>query len=195
MHAPGILFINFGFIYLYANLLTIINMPQHIKRLIITFAVVIGLFLGLRYLLVPGSFGEYGHYRGESLIENADKPLHYAGTASCNRCHQDVVDEKYLGHHAGLACEGCHGPAYAHAIYADSARNVTLPDSLKLERNISREFCAVCHEKDAARIKMKFDTVNNSVIKVIEEKKHNYIQDKETMQILKCVECHNPHDP
>jgi hypothetical protein len=170
-------------------------MPQHIKRLIITFIVVIGLFIGFRYLVIPKSFGEYGHYRGITLEENAAKPLHYAGRASCARCHQDIVDEKSRGHHAGLACEGCHGPAYQHALYADSARKVKLSDSLRLERNTSREFCAVCHQKNAARIKILFDTVNRSVIKVIEEKKHNYIADKETKKILNCIECHNPHDP
>ena len=170
-------------------------MPQHIKRLIITFAIVIGLFLVFRYILIPKSFGEYGHYRGEALEENAAKPLHYGGTASCTRCHQDIIDEKSNGHHAGLACESCHGPSYTHAKYADSSRNVALPDSLKLERNTTREYCAACHEKNAARIKILFDTINQSFIKVIEYKKHNYIPDKETGKILKCIDCHNPHDP
>jgi len=137
-------------------------MPQHINRLIITFAVVIGLFLGFRYLMIPKSFGEYGHYRGEALTENAEKPLQYGGTASCTRCHQDIIDEKSAGHHAGLACEGCHGPSYNHAIYADSARNVALPDSLKLERNTTREYCATCHEKNAARMKILFDTAGEN---------------------------------
>jgi hypothetical protein len=170
-------------------------MPQYIKRLLLTFAVVISLFLFARYLLVPKSFGEYGHYRGASLAENADRPLRYAGSAMCGKCHQGIVDEKHAGHHAGLACEGCHGPAYKHSIYADSARTAPLPDSLKLERNTARAYCATCHELDAARLKMVADTVNKSVIKMIQEKKHGQVINKETNLPYACIECHNPHDP
>jgi hypothetical protein len=170
-------------------------MPQHIKRLIITFVVFIALFLGVRYLLVPRSFGEYGHYRGKALSENADRPFHYGGTASCTKCHADIVADKSHGHHAGLACEGCHGPGYKHAVYADSAHKVKLADSLILKRDSTRLFCAVCHEKNAARIKMVSDTINKSYIKYIIEKKHNHLFDKETHKLLNCIDCHNPHDP
>jgi hypothetical protein len=170
-------------------------MPQYIKRLLLTFAVVISLFLGVRYLLVPESFGEFGHYRGLSLAENADHPLRYAGSAACGKCHQDIVDEKSAGHHAGLACEGCHGPSYKHCLLADSTRTIPLPDSLKLERNTSRTYCATCHELNAARIKMVSDTVNVSVIKMIHEKEHGQVINKENNQPYACIECHNPHDP
>jgi hypothetical protein len=170
-------------------------MPQYIKRLLLTFAVVITLFLVIRTILVPKSFGEFGHYRGLSLEENADRPLRYAGSASCMKCHQDIVNEKSAGYHAGLACEGCHGPAYTHSLSADSARTVPLPDSLKLERNTTRAYCATCHELNAARLKMVSDTVNFSVIKMIEEKKHGQVVNKETNEPFACIECHNPHDP
>ena len=170
-------------------------MPQHIKRLLITFAVVITLFLVVRALLVPKSFGEYGHYRGLALEENAAKPLHYAGSAACAKCHQDIVDEKSAGHHAGLACEGCHGPAYKHTMFADSTHTAPLADSLKPERNTTRAYCATCHELDAARVKMVSDTINVSVIKMIQEKKHGQVINKETNLPYACIECHNPHDP
>jgi hypothetical protein len=170
-------------------------MPQYIKRLLLTFAVVISLFLVIRTLLVPKSFGEYGHYRGLSLEENAAKPFRYAGTAACGKCHQDIVSEKSAGHHAGLACEGCHGPAYKHSKFADSTHAVPLVDSLKLERNTARAYCATCHELNAARVKMVSDTVNVSVIKMIQEKKHGQVINKETNAPFACIECHNPHDP
>jgi hypothetical protein len=170
-------------------------MPQYIKRLLLTFAVVISLFLVMRFLLVPKSFGEYGHYRGLSLAENADYPLRYAGSAACGKCHQDIIDEKNAGYHAGLACEGCHGPAYAHAMSADSARSAPLPDSLKLERNTSRGYCATCHELNPARLKIVSDTTDLSMVKMIEEKKHGQVINKETNLPYACVECHNPHSP
>lgn len=170
-------------------------MPLHIKRLLLTFVVVIGLFLIFRTLMVPKSFGEYGHYRGLALEENAARPLHYAGMASCAKCHQDIVNDKTNGFHASLSCEGCHGPAYSHVCYADSTRKIALPDSLKLERNTAREFCAVCHEKNAARTKILYDTIDKSFIKMIQEKEHNHVVDKETGKVLNCIECHNPHQP
>lgn len=177
------------------NISNFLIMPQHIKRLIIVFIVVIGLFLLIRWMLIPESFGEYGYYRGHSLEEIANLPLHFAGSASCSRCHQDIIRNKNAGHHAKLACEGCHGPAYKHTLYADSTRKNPLPDSLKLERNTARKYCAGCHEFIPARFKLKSDTVNFSVIKMIVEMKHNRMIDKSTKEPFKCIDCHNPHDP
>jgi len=170
-------------------------MPQHIKRLIITFVVIIALFLGVRYLLVPKSFGEYGHYRGKALEELADRPFRYSTQEGCVRCHEDIAGDKSKGKHAGLACQSCHGPGMKHVLYADSTHKLKLADSLILKRDSTRIFCAGCHEMNAARIKILFDTVNKSVVKVVEEKKHNHLFDKETHQLLNCIECHNPHDP
>ena len=174
-------------------------MPQHIKRLIITFMVIIGLFIGIRFLVVPKSFGDYGHYRGLALNENAEKPLHYAGMAICAKCHNDLVSQKENGRHKQLACEGCHGPAYLHALFADSTRKVKLPDSLKLVRHeeiITRDFCLVCHRRNVARLKIFYDSVNKSVIKMVDigHPKEKALRNPKA-DTLACIECHNPHDP
>ncbi len=169
-------------------------MPQQIQRLLIAFTLFIALFLGFRYLLIPKSFGEYGHYRGQSLADNAAKPLRFAGTASCNRCHGDIVQEKSRGRHAGLACESCHGPAYKHAEFADTVPHAKLPDSLALVRPGDRKDCAVCHDMNLARVKMRSDTINISVIRQVHVAQHN-LKEKGGTQELKCIECHNPHDP
>jgi hypothetical protein len=169
-------------------------MPQQIRRLLIAFAIFIALFLTFRYVMIPKTFGEYGHYRGASLEDNAAKPLQFAGSASCIKCHGDVVSEKSRGRHAGLACEGCHGPAYKHVKYADTVPHAKLPDSLKLNKPSERSDCALCHEKNMARIKIKSDTVNYSVVKWIHAKEHNLINKSDSSE-LKCIECHNPHDP
>lgn len=144
-------------------------MPIQIKRLLIYFAVFIGLFLLVRHLLIPDSFGQYGHYRGLSLSENAAKPLNYAGAESCTECHQDIVDGKDSDLHAELSCEGCHGPSYAHT--QDTLVDVPKPST--------REFCTHCHAENAGR--------NRNVIFQINPEEHNAGKD--------CIECHNPHIP
>lgn len=169
-------------------------MPQQIWRLMMAFAIFISLFLGLRYLLIPKSFGELGHYRALALEDIASRPVHFTGKASCIKCHKDIVSENTLGNHKGLACEGCHGPAYKHVMYADTTPGATLPDSLMLPKPTERKDCELCHARNMARIKIKSDTVNFSVIKQIRADTH-YLVNVKTKEKLKCIDCHNPHSP
>jgi len=145
-------------------------MPPQLKRLLPLFAVFVILFLVARYFLIPDSFGEYGHYRYNSVAENKAKPLHYAGKAMCADCHEEKVESLASDAHSGLACETCHGPGLAHANLEDSA-SLIIPDS--------REFCGLCHSFNPTR-KLK-------VIAQVDLSDHNV--DK------KCIECHNPHMP
>ena len=169
-------------------------MPVHIKRLVITFLVFIGLFIILQQILKPKSFGELGHYRSLSIHENSMKELHYAGSDKCSKCHETEQTEKTDGFHAQLKCEVCHGPGLKHALYADKFMNSQLPDSLKLLKPNERKDCALCHQKNAARIKILFDTIANTMIRQIDAMKHKLL-DKKTKVELKCIECHNPHQP
>lgn len=169
-------------------------MPLHIKRLILTFAAIIVLFLILRQVLTPKSFGEFGHYRGEAIRENEMKELHYAGSDKCIKCHDDINTDKTLGFHAQLKCEVCHGPGLKHALYAGKFKDKELPDSLKLHKPDQRKECAVCHQRNAARIKILFDTINNTMVHQVDVMKHNLV-DKKTNEVLRCIECHNPHQP
>ncbi len=144
--------------------------PPQIPRLALAFTVFILLFLLLRYLLVPVTFGEYGHYRGASLIDNASPEIHYAGQQACFECHQDVEDLKKQDVHSEIHCETCHGPGQKHVLSGESA------DILK---PAGREFCGRCHAMNAAKQK--------SAVFQVDLKKHNF--DKN------CIECHNPHQP
>jgi hypothetical protein len=168
-------------------------MPQQIKSLVIAFSVFIIFFIAIRYILIPKSFGELGHYRKDALKEIGALPINYAGSQSCKKCHEDKFNTKQMGFHAHLECEICHGPAYKHATYADTIGGKPLVDSLKLPKKADRAFCAVCHRINHARIKMKNDTINLSVIHQIDVKKHNLLDDDK--KELACIECHNPHDP
>jgi excinuclease UvrABC ATPase subunit len=146
-------------------------MPPQIKRLALLFAIFIGLFLVARHFLVPKSFGEFGHYRGLALAENQARAQKYAGQKACADCHQDMVDLKAPNVHKSLSCETCHGPGFDHVNSTDSVIPMRVPKT--------REFCATCHTKNAAR------RVENIV--QIDVKEHNPDQ--------KCIECHNPHNP
>jgi len=169
-------------------------MPQHIKRLIGAFAVVFVLFLILQQVLRPGSFGKTGHYRADAIQENEMKELQYAGSDKCTQCHEEMKTDKELGFHNQLQCEVCHGPGLKHSLYADKFKDGELPDSLKLFKPDARKDCALCHQLNAARIKIVFDTINNTMIHQVNTLKHNLV-DKRTNEKLKCIECHNPHQP
>jgi hypothetical protein len=145
-------------------------MPIQLKRLFILGVVVVSVFLLLKYLLTPDSFGEYGHYRGKALEEIAAHQPKYMGSKTCVKCHDSIVTIKNEGYHADIQCENCHGPAYKHNLN---------PKKEKLNKPDTREFCARCHSINKAR-PAKAITQQNI-------KEHN--PDK------KCSKCHNPHEP
>jgi len=144
--------------------------PPQLLRLAIAFGIFISLFLLLRSILVPDTFGQYGHYRGDSLTDNALPEIHHSGQQACFDCHQDVEDLKQKDLHSTIHCETCHGPGQKHVLSMEAA-DIIKPDS--------REFCGVCHEKNAAK--------RQSTIVQIKISEHNVGK--------KCIECHNPHQP
>ena len=144
--------------------------PPQIKRHVVVVIVFVSLFILVRSFLVPPSFGKYGHYRGDALKENEDRIPKYSGQDSCSDCHSKIVDQKASDVHAGLACETCHGPGDAHV---HAARKV------KFQKVGTRNFCAICHTKNAARRK--------EVIPQLVIEKH-YPEKN-------CIDCHNPHQP
>lgn len=169
-------------------------MPQHIKRLILVFVVFIILFLIVQHILKPASFGKLGHYRELSIHENSIKPVRYAGAVNCVNCHDSIHLIKAEGFHARLNCEVCHGPGLKHALYAGGFAGKQIPDSLILTKPGERKDCALCHEINAARIKILFDTINNTMVKQVNVMEHN-LMSKKTNKEKKCVLCHNPHQP
>lgn len=144
-------------------------MPPQLKRLIPLFAIFIVLFLVARKLLVPVSFGELGHYRFNSITENKEKAMVYAGKEACDECHSDRVEEMATDRHAGISCETCHGPGTAH---------IANPDSIKPMIPKGRDFCGMCHSTNPSRGK---------VVRQVDMNGHNLSKN--------CTECHNPHLP
>ncbi|HTT33725.1 MAG TPA: multiheme c-type cytochrome, partial [Methylomirabilota bacterium] len=124
----------------------------HLFRIALAFAIGFAIFLVVRELLVPKSFGRYGHYRGDALNEIASRPISYAGHEVCETCHADVLDVKKRGRHARVACESCHGPLANHA--QDPASVVPA----KLDTAV---LCVRCHEANHSK-PMDFPQVHSA---------------------------------
>lgn len=116
---------------------------EHLIRLAVVIAILVVVFVILRTAVVPHSFGEYGHYRGDAIAEAAARPIAHAGHDVCEACHTDVVDQKKLGKHVVVACEACHG---AQAKHADDP-------SVKPAKLDTVVLCARCHEANSAKPK------------------------------------------
>jgi len=140
----------------------------HLFRLAGVFLVGTLTFLGMRVFLVPKSFGQYGHYRGDAITEMAARPVHFAGHQACEDCHADVLEKKKSGRHARVNCEACHGPLAKHA----DDPSVQPP---KLDTAV---LCVRCHEANGAKPK-GFPQVASA--------------DHSTG--LPCDTCHQPHSP
>jgi hypothetical protein len=138
-------------------------------RLAGVFALVLVLFLVTRSFLVPHSFGQYGHYRGDALTEIAGRPVAFAGHQACETCHADVFETKKNGKHARVTCEACHGPL---------ARHADDPGALQPAQLDSAVLCIRCHEANPAKPK-DFPQVVST----------------EHSTGLPCHTCHQPHSP
>jgi hypothetical protein len=140
----------------------------HLFRLAGVFLVGTLAFLGMRVFLVPKSFGQYGHYRGDAIAEIAARPVNFAGHQACEGCHADVLEKKKGGRHARVNCETCHGPLAKHA--DDPSVQPAKLDTAVL--------CVRCHEENAAKPK-SFPQVASA--------------DHSTG--VACDTCHQPHSP
>ncbi len=146
-------------------------MQPHLKRAFFILVLVIIGFLFVRSYIVPGSFGQYGWYRGDSVAQIRDLPVGYAGSAGCGdkNCHNIIYSIWVNASHQTVNCETCHGPSENHVI---DTRTMPAPS------NDTREFCGKCHFERAAR---------PADFPQIDPETHG--------ENLRCVYCHNPHKP
>jgi hypothetical protein len=141
----------------------------HLFRFAGLFVFAFVVFWAIRGYVVPKSFGQYGHYRGNAIGEIAARPVHFAGHDTCETCHTDVQDVKKNGKHAHVNCEACHG---ALAKHADDPASVTPP---KLDTAV---LCVRCHAATAAK-----------------PKGFPQVSPEEHSTGLPCETCHQPHSP
>jgi len=134
------------------------------------FIVFIGLFLVIRHFLIPDTFGQFGHYRGDTLSEIASIEQIHASKEDCWECHSDIKEKIENDVHAELSCLICHGTGLEH---------VNNPEAENIRIEGGREFCGRCHQLNAAR--------PDNIITQIDIKTHNAEADN-------CTDCHNPHE-
>jgi hypothetical protein len=144
-------------------------MPPQLKVLLPLFAIFILVFIVIRHFLVPDTFGQYGHYRGNSLIDNENRPQVYSNKATCIECHPDIYEKLQSDLHTGLSCVICHGPGLEHA---------NSPDTLNIIKKSGREHCGRCHNINPAR-------AAGAITQIDVSQHHTEKND--------CIECHNPH--
>ena len=139
----------------------------HLLRVAAVLLAGIAVFAIVRFRLVPHSFGEYGHYRGNSIAEIAAHC--FAGHGACESCHAEIVDKKRAGKHAGVSCEACHEPR---------AKHVDDPAGIAPAKLDSAVLCVKCHEANP-------------------DKPHWFPQvaSEEHSTGLPCDTCHQPHSP
>lgn len=143
--------------------------PKQLIPLAIIAVLGIGGLIGARALLVPESFGKYGHYRADAVDEVKTQNIVYAGANACYDCHDDVYETKASSYHKGVACEVCHGPAAAH---------IEDPFEYTPDAPRGRGYCPLCHGYDPSR---------PSGFPQIIADRHNPGKP--------CMSCHNPHKP
>jgi DnaJ-class molecular chaperone len=146
-----------------------VKIPEQIKRLGAVLGAVIAVVLLLRLVILPADMFSAKPHQAAKVVREMAKPVHYAGMTACRKCHGDVYETKYAGHHRDIGCENCHGAAADHA--AD-------PASTQPPLPTEREFCYTCHA---------FDPSRPNGFPQIEPTEHNPRK--------KCIRCHDPHDP
>lgn len=142
---------------------------EHLFRLLSVFVVGLIAFLLLRGSMVPRSFGQYGHYRGNAIAEIAASPISFAGHQACETCHSEIVEQKLKGKHARVNCEACHGPL---------AKHTEDPGSVTPVKLVPATLCIRCHEANAAK-----------------PKSFPQIVSAEHAGGTSCELCHKPHSP
>jgi hypothetical protein len=150
---------------------------KHIFRVFLLLIVgVVALILG-RDLLIPPTFGEYGHFRGSNVAEQSGKPVRHGGDRSCQSCHAEQFETHESGAHKPVHCELCHAPVAVHA--AGGKKIATMPIRK------SADLCISCHERMEARPASQPQ---------VQPKQHVLEQGSEPSP-ESCFDCHDPHSP
>jgi len=146
-------------------------MPKQLQRILLLLSILVIIFIGLRHYLIPESFGELGHYRANSLLDNEAHIPKYLGNDFCIDCHDSEASLLTIGKHSKIKCETCHGPGFKH-VESNEKVDIILPSG--------RDFCGLCHSLNKAR------PINK--VKQVDIKEHN-------IEETECINCHNPHEP
>ncbi len=150
---------------------------KHVFRALILFLLGVVALIVVRSLLVPPSWGAYGHYRGDSPAEYSALPVSYQGPASCAACHDEESKARDAGVHHTVSCEVCHAPLARHVKDGDVIAEMPVAKTDAL--------CLRCHLELDAR---------PATFPQVQPRKHIEEQGG-TDGPTACFDCHNPHSP
>ena len=186
-------------------------MPKHIVRLLILITVVAIVAFSAKKFLVPDSFYQYGHYRGNAVAEIASKVPKLRGSASCQSCHKVAYAEWIGGIHRkatkddvvqgvviknGVNCEVCHtGPAGNHP--SKEAMPLSIEDRVT---TITHKHIVHPADIPGRNLMLSPSDMRNLCLNC-----HDKLEARPTMQrqiavenhggTEFCTSCHNPHSP
>jgi len=154
----------------------VVEHREHIIRLLIVIGVVVVFLFLIRWLLIPQSFGRYGHYRGDNVGEQMDLPLVHMESFFCKDCHEVQYGDWQDNGHSLVNCEVCHGHWEIHNGRVKTMTAVKNDDT-----------CMICHQKITGRPEDFSQIVSLAL----------HMEDKEKPEEsdLNCLSCHDAHVP
>ena len=187
-------------------------MPKHIVRLLALITVVAIVVFPAKKFLIPDSFYQYGHYRGNAVAEIASKVPKLQGSASCQSCHKEAYAEWTAGIHRkatrnnsiqgvvykyGPGCEVCHtGPAGNH------------PTKEPMPLSVEDKVTSITHSEHKVhpanvpgrKLLLSPEDMRSVCLNCHEKLAGRPIEQRQ-IEVAShsgdefCVKCHNPHSP
>ena len=153
----------------------------HVKRIVLLLVIVAVVGFIAKKIFTPSSFGKYGFYRADAILEEVNRPIRHGTNDSCLRCHPHERELHLKGKHSTISCEFCHG------VYADHIKDGKYAGKLPIKRNKEITIlCLRCHNK-------AIQARPHKVIKTVEMPKH--LKDKGVRTDHTCNQCHYVHAP
>jgi len=115
---------------------------SHVVRILLILIIVGVVGVAVRAMVLPKSFGEYGHYRGTAVEDEINRPIRNGTNASCMACHPYIREMHMEGIHKTVSCEFCHGPIADHV--SDGKVIANLP---KKQGKDIKILCLRCHNQ------------------------------------------------
>ena len=153
----------------------------HVIRIVVILIVAGIAGIGVRAMMIPDSFGRYGHYRADAIQDEMNREIRNGTNVSCRPCHPYIKEMHFSGVHRTVSCEFCHGPVADHI--QDNKVIAKLP---KKQGGEIRALCLRCHNQ-IIRARPK------EAIKMVAMPDH--LKEKHVQLDHNCNQCHNVHAP